>query len=47
MLEGHPVPLFGLAHLLQIGEAAPALPGDMLPVMVLKSAEPAVRGLGG
>jgi two-component system, chemotaxis family, sensor kinase CheA len=39
MLEGHPVPLYGLAHLLQIKGAAPALPGDMLPVMVLKSAE--------
>ncbi len=39
MLEGHPVPLHGLAHLLQIGEAAPVLPGDMLPVMVLKSAD--------
>jgi len=39
MLEGHPVPLYGLAHLLQTGEAEPALPGEMLPVMVLKSAE--------
>ena len=39
MLEGHPIPLYGLAHLLQIGAAAPAVPGDMLPVMVLKSAE--------
>ncbi len=39
MLEGHPIALYGLAHLLQIGETAPALPGDMLPVMVLKSAE--------
>jgi two-component system chemotaxis sensor kinase CheA len=36
-LDGHSVPLYGLAHLLQIGEAAPALPGVMLPVMVLKS----------
>ncbi len=39
MLEGHPVPLYGLAQLLQIGDAEPALPGEMLPVMVLKSAE--------
>ena len=39
MLEGHPVPLYGLAHLLQIGEAEAVLPGEMLPVMVLKSAE--------
>src|ERR1700730_9735853 len=30
-LAGKAVPLFGLAHLLQIGEASPALPGDMLP----------------
>ena len=36
-LEGQPVPLYGLAHLLQIGDASPALPGEMLPVMVLKS----------
>jgi two-component system chemotaxis sensor kinase CheA len=34
-LEGRGVPLFGLAQLLRIG--SPALPGDMLPVMVLKS----------
>ena len=39
ILEGHPVPLHGLAHLLQLGDAAPALPGDMLPVMVLKSGD--------
>ena len=37
ILEGQPVPLYGLAHLLQIGERVPGLPGDMLPVMVLKS----------
>ena len=37
ILEGQPVPLYGLAHLLQIGEASPVLRGDMLPVMVLKS----------
>jgi len=37
ILEGHPVPLFGLARLLQIGDASSALPGDMLPVMVLRS----------
>jgi two-component system, chemotaxis family, sensor kinase CheA len=36
-LKGQPVPLYGLAHLLQIGDAAPALRGEMLPVMVLKS----------
>ena len=36
-LEGQPVPLYGLAHLLQIGDGSPALPGSMLPVMVLKS----------
>jgi two-component system chemotaxis sensor kinase CheA len=29
--------VYGLAHLLQIGDASPALRGDMLPVMVLKS----------
>ncbi|MDP9170823.1 MAG: response regulator [Acidobacteriota bacterium] len=39
ILEGHPVPLHGLAQLLQIGDAAPALPGDMLPVMMLKSGD--------
>ena len=39
ILEGQPVPLHGLAHLLQIGEGAPALPGNMLPVMVLKSGD--------
>ena len=36
-LEGQAVPLFGLAHLLKIGDASQALPGEMLPVMVLKS----------
>jgi two-component system chemotaxis sensor kinase CheA len=36
-LEGQLVPLYGLAHLLQIGDASPTLPGGMLPVMVLKS----------
>jgi two-component system chemotaxis sensor kinase CheA len=36
-LEGHAVPLYGLAHLLKIGDASQALPGEMLPVMVLKS----------
>jgi two-component system chemotaxis sensor kinase CheA len=36
-LEGQAVPLYGLAHLLRIGDASPALPGDLLPVMVLKS----------
>ena len=36
-LEGQPVPLFGLAHLLQIGDSAPAILGEILPVMVLKS----------
>lgn len=36
-LEGQALPLYGLAHLLRIGDASPALPGDLLPVMVLKS----------
>jgi two-component system, chemotaxis family, sensor kinase CheA len=36
-LEGQPVPLYGLAHLLEIGDAFPSLAGEMLPVMVLKS----------
>jgi two-component system, chemotaxis family, sensor kinase CheA len=36
-LEGRPVPLYGLAHLLEIGDASPSLAGEMLPVMVLKS----------
>jgi two-component system, chemotaxis family, sensor kinase CheA len=36
-LEGHAVPLYGLAHLLKIGDASAALPGEMLPVMVLKA----------
>jgi two-component system, chemotaxis family, sensor kinase CheA len=35
-LEGQPVPLYGLAQLLAI-EALPALRGEVLPVMVLKS----------
>jgi len=39
ILEGRPVALHGLAQLLKIGDAAPALPGDMLPVMVLKSGD--------
>jgi two-component system chemotaxis sensor kinase CheA len=37
ILEGQPIPLYGLAQLLHIGDASAALPGDMLPVMVLKS----------
>jgi two-component system chemotaxis sensor kinase CheA len=36
-LEGHAVPLYGLAHLLKIGDASQAWPGEMLPVIVLKS----------
>jgi len=36
-LGGQAIPLYGLAHLLHIGDAAPSLPGDTLPVMVLKS----------
>ena len=36
-LDGQPVPLYGLANLLEIGEASPVLPGEMLPVMLLKS----------
>ena len=35
-LEGQPVPLYGLAQLLAI-DALPALRGEVLPVMVLKS----------
>jgi len=35
-LEGQPVPLYGLAQLLAI-DALPALGGEVLPVMVLKS----------
>ena len=35
--DGQPVPLYGLANLLRIGDASTALPGEMLPVMVLKS----------
>jgi two-component system chemotaxis sensor kinase CheA len=37
ILDGRQLPLYGLAQLLQIGDASPTLPGDMLPVMVLKS----------
>jgi two-component system, chemotaxis family, sensor kinase CheA len=37
ILEGRVVPLFGLAHLLKIGDASEASPAEMLPVMVLKS----------
>ena len=36
-LEGQPIPLYGLAQLLQIGDASPALREEMLPVMVLLS----------
>jgi two-component system chemotaxis sensor kinase CheA len=36
-LEGHAVPLYGLAHVLKIGDASQGWPGEMLPVMVLKS----------
>src|ERR1700730_4289448 len=36
-LNGQPVKLYGLAHLLQIGNPSP--PGDMLPVMVLRSGD--------
>jgi two-component system, chemotaxis family, sensor kinase CheA len=36
-LDGQTLPLFGLARLLNIGDASGARPGDMLPVMVLKS----------
>ena len=39
ILEGRPVALHGLAQLLKIGDTSPALPGDMLPVMVLKSGD--------
>ena len=35
--EGQPILLYGLAHLLHIGDSSPVLRGDMLPVMVLKS----------
>jgi two-component system chemotaxis sensor kinase CheA len=35
--EGQAVPLYGLAHLLQIGGASPAPAGDLLSVIVLKS----------
>jgi two-component system chemotaxis sensor kinase CheA len=36
-LEGQPVPLYGLAGLLEIGDSPSAPPGEMLPVVVLKS----------
>jgi two-component system, chemotaxis family, sensor kinase CheA len=36
-LEGQAVPLYGLARVLKIGDASPARPGGMLPVMVLKA----------
>jgi two-component system, chemotaxis family, sensor kinase CheA len=35
-LDGQLVPLYGLAHLLRIADASPTLPGNVLPVMVLK-----------
>jgi two-component system, chemotaxis family, sensor kinase CheA len=37
ILKRQPVPLYGLARLLEIGDSSPALPGDLLPVMLLKS----------
>jgi two-component system, chemotaxis family, sensor kinase CheA len=37
ILEGQPIPLYGLASLLRIGDASPALTGAMLSVMVLTS----------
>ena len=36
-LNGQPVPLFGLEHLLQVAATPPTVPGDPLPVMVLRS----------
>jgi two-component system chemotaxis sensor kinase CheA len=39
ILDGHPVPLYGLAHLLHIGDESLAVRGDTLSVMVLKSAD--------
>ena len=36
-LKGQAVPLYGLAHLLKIGDGSPSLAGAMLPVMVLRS----------
>lgn len=36
-LRGKPVPLYGLASLLEIGGSSPATSGEILPVMVLKS----------
>jgi two-component system chemotaxis sensor kinase CheA len=36
-LEGRATPLFSLARLLRIGDEAPSIQGDKLPVMVLKS----------
>jgi two-component system chemotaxis sensor kinase CheA len=35
-LDGRLIPLYGLAHLLHIGDASPSLTEDVLPVMVLK-----------
>ncbi len=37
ILDGQAVPLYGLAHLLQIAGASQARSGDLLPVMLLKS----------
>jgi len=37
ILEGQPAPLYGLAHLLRIGDDSPTARGDTLPVMALKS----------
>jgi two-component system chemotaxis sensor kinase CheA len=37
ILEGRPMPLYALAHLLRIGGDSPTLRGETLPVMVLKS----------
>jgi two-component system chemotaxis sensor kinase CheA len=39
ILEGQAVPLYGLAHLLHIGDESPAVRGNTLPVMVLKSGD--------
>jgi two-component system chemotaxis sensor kinase CheA len=36
LLEGQPVPLLSLAALLELGEAAVHVTGDMLPVMILR-----------
>jgi two-component system chemotaxis sensor kinase CheA len=37
ILEGQAVPLYGLAHLLQIADPSQGQSGDLLPVMLLKS----------